>query len=153
MKNNSRSGFTIIEMLVVIAIIGILSAIIITNLTSSKAKARDAKRVSDLAQIQLALEQCFDRGNVYPSNLITTVPCGGTLTLADFISTIPKDPTTLSDYGYAIMAGGLDYTLHAKLENPSSVIKDGLISAPNYVGTSFSCSNADGSLDYCIGPK
>ena len=67
LHRSRKGGFTLIEMLVVIAIIAILTGIIITGLVGSKAKARDAKRASDLSQIALALEQFFDRCDVYPA--------------------------------------------------------------------------------------
>ena len=76
---SNKKGFTLIELLVVIAIIAILTAIVTANFATSKAKARDAKRISDIAQIQLALEMVFDRCNVYPPDItnITTDICTG----------------------------------------------------------------------------
>lgn len=44
-------GFTLVELLAVIAIIGVLSSIVLMGLSGSRAKARDAKRVSDLQNI------------------------------------------------------------------------------------------------------
>tara|TARA_B100000378_G_C17929744_1_gene372762 strand:- start:95 stop:511 length:417 start_codon:yes stop_codon:yes gene_type:complete len=52
----TKRGFTLIELLVVIAIIGILSAVVLTSLNSSREKARDAQRISDIKQIALAME-------------------------------------------------------------------------------------------------
>lgn len=59
-------GFTLIELLVVIAIIGILSTVILSSLSSSRERARDAKRKADLNTIRTALTMYYlDYGN-YP---------------------------------------------------------------------------------------
>ncbi|QQR82870.1 type II secretion system protein [Candidatus Campbellbacteria bacterium] len=75
MKKFTR-GFTLIELLVVIAIIGILSSVVLASLNSAREKARDAKRISDIKQIQLALELYADsHAGLYPaatSSLVTT---------------------------------------------------------------------------------
>lgn len=51
-----RRGFTLIELLVVISIIGLLSTIILASVVQARARARDAKRIQDLQQLQKALE-------------------------------------------------------------------------------------------------
>lgn len=73
-----RQGFTLIELLVVIAIIGLLSTLAVVALGSARAKARDSKRLSDLKQIQTALELYFTDQNGYPST-------GGTLGAGNFV--------------------------------------------------------------------
>ena len=65
-KKIKKAGFTLIELLVVIAIIGLLSSIVLVSLNSARAKARDARRISDFKQIQLALELFYDTYNRYP---------------------------------------------------------------------------------------
>ncbi len=62
-------GFTLIELLVVIAIIGLLSTLAVVALSSARAKARDAKRVADIKQIQSALELYFNDKNGYPATV------------------------------------------------------------------------------------
>ncbi|MSU45518.1 MAG: prepilin-type N-terminal cleavage/methylation domain-containing protein [Candidatus Zambryskibacteria bacterium] len=62
----SKSGFTLIELLVVISIISILSSVVLANLSSARAKARDAKRQSDLTQLRVALEFYYDSNGSYP---------------------------------------------------------------------------------------
>ena len=52
----SESGFTLIELLVVIGIIAILATIGAVNFSGARAKARDAKRVADIRQIQASIE-------------------------------------------------------------------------------------------------
>lgn len=55
MRKNQK-GFTLIELLVVVAIIGILATLGIVSLNSARAKARDAKRLSDVKQFATALQ-------------------------------------------------------------------------------------------------
>ena len=62
MKNTNNKGFTLIELLVVIAIIGLLSTMAVISLNSARAKARDARRLSDVKQLStmLSLEAADD---------------------------------------------------------------------------------------------
>lgn len=60
-----KKGFTLIELLVVIAIIGLLASIVLVALNSARAKARDSRRMSDLHNVQLALEMYYDRYGTY----------------------------------------------------------------------------------------
>ncbi len=61
-----QKGFTLIELLVVIAIIGLLSTLAVIALNNARAKSRDARRVSDIKQIQSALELYYNDMNGYP---------------------------------------------------------------------------------------
>jgi len=65
MLKKSSAGFTLIELLVVISIIGLLSSIVLTSVNSARAKARDARRKSDLHTIQTALELYYDKYGTY----------------------------------------------------------------------------------------
>jgi len=76
MKLNKK-GFTLIELLVVIAIIGLLSTLAVVSLNNARSKARDAKRVSDIKQIQTSLELYFNDNNAYPVSAAGTT-LGGT---------------------------------------------------------------------------
>ncbi len=103
-------GFTLIELLVVIAIIGILSSVVLASLNSAREKSRDARRISDIKQLQLALELYFDDNSAYPS--ATTSGLAPT-----YIPAVPVDP--LGDpYPYANATTGTDgYCVGANLED------------------------------------
>ncbi len=92
---NSKKGFTLIELLVVIAIIGILSSVVLASLSTARQKSRDAKRISDLGQIQLALELFFDSVQSYPSTTpgiaSTATMEGGVIRLTNS-SFLPQTP-------------------------------------------------------------
>lgn len=62
---SKSNGFTLIELLVVIAVIGMLSTVAFASLNSARAKARDARRRSDLEQILLAFEQRYADSGTY----------------------------------------------------------------------------------------
>ncbi len=62
----NKKGFTIIELLIVIAIIGLLATISLVALNGARQKGRDAKRIGDIRQIQVALELYFNDNNSYP---------------------------------------------------------------------------------------
>lgn len=70
-----KRGFTLIELLVVISIIGILSAVVLSSLNTARGRARDAARLSDMHQIQTALELYFNNHNTYPNS--NFLGCGG----------------------------------------------------------------------------
>lgn len=73
----SIRGFTLVELLVVVAIIAILSVIGLTLFTSAQANARDARRKSDIDAIANALETTRSPGVVYYTNLPTSGFSGG----------------------------------------------------------------------------
>jgi prepilin-type N-terminal cleavage/methylation domain-containing protein len=64
----NQKGFTLIELMVVISIIGTLSTIALTSLNGARAKARDARRFSDMEQIRTALEVYRAMNGHYPDN-------------------------------------------------------------------------------------
>ena len=73
-KNNTQRGFTIIEVLVTITIIGILASMTIVVLNSAKGKARDARRKHDLNEIATALVLYHSKHGTWIEN---TSECGG----------------------------------------------------------------------------
>lgn len=71
-------GFTLIELLIVVAIIGLIATIAAVGINSARAKARDNKRATDLAQIRKALELSYEPGSGYPATGVGLVIGSGT---------------------------------------------------------------------------
>ncbi len=129
-KKLSARGFTLIELLVVIAIIGVLATVVLASLNTARRKSRDARRISDIKQLQLALELYFDgvgAGN-YPTGVAVDSPCTNNsgltvLVTSGYIASIPRDPNApvaTNCYRYASMAPGgalTSYHLAAILED------------------------------------
>lgn len=90
MKNN-KQGFTLIELLVVIAIIGLLSTLSIVALNQARARARDARRLADIKQIQTALEMYFNDSFFYPASVLPGAQIASGTTV--YMNAVPAAPT------------------------------------------------------------
>ena len=101
--NRLNRGFTLIELLVVIAIIGILASVVLASLNSARVKGRDARRISDVKQIQLALELYYDKNQSYPTAAQAMSTSTSVLVTNGFISSLPVDPSTQGLYSYAAL--------------------------------------------------
>jgi len=84
-KEGSLKGFTLVELLVVITIIGILTGISIVAYGQVQKNARDGKRKADLTSIQNALELYYGDHSGYPVG-------GGCMSSIGFCATCPCDP-------------------------------------------------------------
>src|SRR3989344_1776389 len=72
----SSKGFTLLELLVVIGIIGLLASILVVNLTSARRRARDTKRIADIRNLQTAAEDYYGKNGAYPDTLADLVTGG-----------------------------------------------------------------------------
>jgi general secretion pathway protein G len=108
-----KKGFTLIELLIVIAIMAILSGIVFASLASSRAKARDGKRVSDISQIQLSLELYRESNGRYPTAIYSNPA------FDIYSQNTPKDPNG-NNYFYSVSGqNSFNYHLGAILEQVS----------------------------------
>jgi len=98
MRSNKRTGITLIEVLIVVAIVAILIITAIGIYLHQLAKGYDARRKTDLAQIKVALEEYEKDHNCYP----TAFSCvgEGEEILKPYIPDVPCDPRTKADYVY-----------------------------------------------------
>ncbi len=137
---NERKGFTLIEILIVVAIIAILASIVLVGLGPTQQSGRDARRLSDLHEIQNGLELFYQKCGYYPNSATVSagaVSCGTTepptwndLSLAIDAVTgstapIPNDPSSNRSYDYAYNTGNSSYILGAELENPNNSVFNG----------------------------
>ena len=135
----NKKGFTLIELLVVIAIIGILSSVVLASLNSARQKSRDARRIADIKQTQLALELYFDANRNYP-----VVLDAASLITPGYISSIPLDPLTGVAYSYAALGSGTTcsgYHMGATLEGATNSVLSSDVDAA--AGTACTGSAAD----------
>lgn len=99
MNIRSRKGFTLVEILVVVSIIGILTGVIIGGVASARVKARDARRVADIKQISKAIENYFSSCYSYPSAL-TNLTTSGCTAYIPVITSLPQDPQASTNVYY-----------------------------------------------------
>lgn len=174
MPMKSTRGFTLIELLVVIAIIGILSSVVLASLNSTRKKGRDARRITDIKQLQIALELYYDQNGNYP----TSIGFGATspLVTGGYIASIPSDPSRTPAcstgaeagcYKYASLGSGSScssYHLGAILETSGHSVlasdADGAASegvctggGTNFAGASADCGTTAGSDTNCYDVK
>lgn len=112
-------GFTLVEILTVIALLVIMVFFAALNIPAQLAKARDADRKSDIDEIGNFIEEYYTDTNCYPVSLPT---CGNPFTLGDktYISNLPCDPKTGNSYVFVSeintcptwfqLYGNLEYT-------------------------------------------
>ncbi len=151
-----RAGFTLIEILVVIAIIASIIAMAIPNYLSARQRANDVKKKQEMAQLKTALRLYYNDFNSYPGGTTGMVmngcgaggtnacPCTGTRTFASgaacdavYMKSLPAgflvSPNT---YMYYQTTGGNDFCLRAVLDN---------LSDPDIAVSQTRCASACGA--------
>jgi prepilin-type N-terminal cleavage/methylation domain-containing protein len=142
---NSR-GFTFIEMLVVITIIALLTAIGMVSFARSGVSARNSKRKADIETVRQAFVLSRADGNLYPNNSMAFTAAVTTLITNGYLSapvpTDPKNPTSV--YSYTGVAAGTSFCICAVTETIGGTTQ-GNSSA---IGSNGACSFGTGAY-YC----
>jgi type II secretion system protein G len=97
-RRAGERGFTLIELMIVVAIIAILAGILIPNFVNARAQAQTAACESNLRAIATALELYYADNQVYPTaSAAPVVPSLLTANGVTYLNNTPKDPAAQTD--------------------------------------------------------
>jgi prepilin-type N-terminal cleavage/methylation domain-containing protein len=138
-KTKKHKGFTLVELLVVISIVGLLTVAATVFISTARQKSRDARRQGDLRQVYKALNMYLSEavsGEQYPStsgsfycldNTLSGLRLG-LLTNTGLLGIIPEDPlperTTVAGGCYGYRSNGQDFKLMILLEADDSKMEN-----------------------------
>lgn len=167
-----KKGFTLIEILVVVAIIGILASIVLVGLGGFRERARDSRRIADLRQVQNVLELYANKcgryptqGAVSPDGCSGITGAGGDLAWTDLatllkgaglgIATIPNDPLApAKNYFFKYSSDHQHYVIGANLDGDNPLLDDEAegdsTNIPAAWGVPSPTDCDDANLGYCI---
>ena len=155
----NERGFTLMELLIVIVLLGILATLGLSSFKSSQTKSRDTKRKGDLKSISTALEIYYNDKGRYPNDAsdgrimgcgagdVLECTWGGQFTDANntqYMAILSKDPSKGKRYFYDVAGGNQSYQIYARLENTldNDVQKDA--SDNPYAYSGLYCDDASG---------
>ncbi|MFA4844272.1 MAG: prepilin-type N-terminal cleavage/methylation domain-containing protein [Candidatus Margulisiibacteriota bacterium] len=107
-----KKGFTLIEVLVVIGIIGLLSVFLVPNLLGARDRGKEAAVRGVMHTVQLAVEAYQMENDVYPmaKNITLASLCRDYLMAGGYVAGIPKNPFTGKEYSDSDTAGRIVYS-------------------------------------------
>lgn len=122
-RNSNSKGFTLIELLVVVAILSLVGSMVLASINDARKKARDSKRIADLAQVSKALSLYYSDHNEYPaphdlnlaqnwSDLLVILYSGGYIARADFF----KEEQFTDSFWSKIIPSA--FALNTKIQDP-----------------------------------
>lgn len=113
-------GFTFVELLITMTVLGIISTLFLSNFRPSLNRARDTQRKSDLAQYRIALENYAAAHNsLFPTGAVQNIATGvcPSALRPNFIASCPDDPFVANGaYNYRYWSNGTAYTIWGQLD-------------------------------------
>jgi type II secretion system protein G len=120
-------GFTLLEILVVVAILAVLVSIGAASYQRAQRNARDQQRIRDLNQVKTALEQYFEINQAYPTSTTGQIDCSGIKDWGEewtcdghtYMRALPEDPTGTPEYCY-VNPSAAEFLLDGNMENSNN---------------------------------
>jgi prepilin-type N-terminal cleavage/methylation domain-containing protein len=140
------AGFTLIEMLVVVAIIGLLSSIILVGLGDVRKDARDTRRIADIRQLQNALEIYYSTNNSYPQDIYESLEAPSYDPVLDPLT------GSINPYGYQRLSPNsylLGTCLEGERQTGVSHVNENLRNGIVNFGDGCNCDDVD-NMVYCV---
>lgn len=152
-------GFTLVELLVVISILGVLASIMLAAFRNSQARGRDAQRKANLKELQSSLELFYADYGEYPSasageigacpydpSASSGTACvWGEGSFTDgktvYFTVLPQDPISAYHYLYRVDSTNQKFQIFATLENSED---------PQIISTAYDCGGGDNSCNFVI---
>jgi general secretion pathway protein G len=135
-----KKGFTLIEILVVITIIGVLATVGAGTYSTLTKNSLDARRKADLEEIRAALEMYKSNNGLYPDGIASgqSIPFQDPADDNIYLQKVPEDPRSSTRYQYNLDVSSDSYELGAYLENGTETPSCGMC--------------GDNDCNYCLTP-
>lgn len=119
-RRRNQRGFSLIELIVVVTIIGILAGIALINVRTAQTKAREAALKDNLFQMRKAIDNFYADKQRYPASLEELVP--------NYIRKIPSDPITMQQDWETVMDDPLSQDGEMSAEtDPNAMTQPGVV--------------------------
>ena len=114
MKKNriKKTGFTLVELLVVISIIGVLTTLLMVNFVGSRERADDSKKIQNLNSLKNALRMYYNDNQIYPTDKSILLGPGFSSYMSDLGDT---------GFTYELLDGGEGFLLKIALDNAVNI--------------------------------
>ncbi|GIW63092.1 MAG: hypothetical protein KatS3mg090_0918 [Patescibacteria group bacterium] len=150
-KNSSEQGFSLLELMIVIILLGVLASLITNTFVNSLKKSRDARRKADIKEIKNAIEMFYADNNFYPTPTYLNFGSSFEYNGKVYMKKLPQDVSSNCSYKYVLDNEGEFYLL-STIENTQDE-SPGVSQNGYYVigssSTKYDCSKS-GASSSCL---